>query len=136
MGTRPSSAADGGDDDDLRVIADGRIETSVTGVHAIDEDIHVRAYLVLLGQDTIPKGRTLTPQQRERRVDARSAPLDVDFGPASGVRLQRARDDEHERHQVSATALTAITGGRPSTTDAHDSPSSPDANTLPLRVPK
>ena len=63
-----SSAADSGDQKDLRSVAHWRVETAgIADVFAVDEDVDVRTHLAKLGDDAVAEGGTLAPQARQGR---------------------------------------------------------------------
>src|SRR5262245_33138188 len=133
--TRLLAAAERGQQEDLRAVADGCLEPAcVACVLAVHEDVDVGTDLAELGDHAVSDRRTLRPQQRQRARERAGRAVDADLG-TSGHLAQRARDDEEDRHQTTA-ALTEMIGGSPSTIADHASPSVAEANSFPLRVPK
>ena len=61
---------------------------------------------------------------------------DAHLTEPAGELSERPGNDEDERHQGTTTAFTEMTGGSPSCSSDQLSPSSLEANSFPLRVPK
>ncbi len=122
---------------------------------AADEDGDVGAHLAPLGQDPVAHAGVDRRQEVERLGDGRRRCRQRDPAAAVGKRLQGARDQDVDRHQAAflmrcrrgraarlfvfsgtRAALTHTIGGSPSRRSSQLFPSSRDAKSLPLRVPK
>src|ERR1700737_1162292 len=99
-----------------------------------DEDVDVAAQLTLLVEDAVAHPGMPIGQRGERVAHRLALHLDAHGVGASGEAAPEPRQAEGHRH--ARVARTQRIGGSPSASALQDSPSSRDANTLPLRVPK
>src|SRR5438067_11760192 len=120
---------------DVRSVAQHGSEAArVADALRADEDVHVAADFARLVQHARHDAR-VTLAERPQSV-AHRTPRDVDADVAGAARVGTQEPGQVERDVHTRAARTQTIGGSPSASAVQLSPSSREANSLPLRVPK
>ena len=120
------AARDGRDHEDLRVLAQGRVQTGAAAdVFLVDVDVDEPSELAVLVEAQVAH------RERAQSVAKRRS-VDLELAPIAGLAGEQRGEPDYGHSAVSTERI----GGSQRAASLQDSPPSPDASSDPLCVPK